>query len=180
MPPLNPMNSNQFFQQVTSHSPVSVLELFDEIKNVNFFVYNHLAQQFYSEDEYKIFYERVKKLSSKDSLLDIKHWIVDRNKEPKKRSLSLTISLHDLPKVPEIFRQLTTLNHMIFLDTGSCRRFDLTGWNYLKKVSAISCSNELNDAYLLSTENEFMKDTTSRLLKIDDSGYLADDEEDCL
>ena len=175
IPPLTTAHHKMFDQQIADPSPVTVFESFNEIKKVIFFVYSHLAKQFYSKDEYEVFYERVQKLSSNDCFLEMKEWIIDRNIESKKKPLSLTISLFDLRKVPEIVRELTTLNHIIFKNTGNCRLFDLTGWNHLIRVSYIS-SNRLNDAYLLTPEEDLMQDSSDRLLKIDNGGEIADDE----
>ena len=161
---LRPEHYGSFFSEFISRvaSPISAFELLAQLKEKRSFqrtkiaavVYRQLAAQFYSEEDFKLFTQRVGELPVEKIRSEIKQWIDERNNEGEGKSLSLEISAEDLPLVPAIFKTLKILHRLIIKNVDSLTSLNLTDWKGLRRVRAIPSPDSVESGYLADDERE--------------------------
>ena len=154
-------------------------------KRITCFVYAYLANYYSSDESYYKFLKKVDKLSYRECTFEINQWIKETNSNQNSKPLSLTISLKNLQTISGIFRNLTSLNTIIYLGINNLDSFKSPDLPFVNKryfssfpnlrelvdLSNTSCSDAVYDADEESDWTSHDDDT--------DSGYDADQESDC-
>lgn len=152
-----------FLQTFMGRYDMVYFEQICEEHRITKFVYDQLARQYYSEVDYAIFSRRVENLTFLEYLLDLKRWISDINMDKEQPALRLEIYLRDFIRIPEIFKKIVGLKHVIILKTSGFEIVDLTGWDHLREFSVRNYSGSRELRYSREINNEA------------EEGYLADD-----
>ena len=165
---LDPIHYGNFFGGFRSTSPISGIKMLLELKRERNYqctkiaanVYRKLAKIFYSEQDYKIFTQRVGMLSIKNLKRDVEKWIDERNSDIEKTPLSLIISEDDFRLLPDTFKTLETLHHLIISNVNRKGSLDFRGWDHIKNVVVINAPNSEELGYLADDEAEYEADHT--------------------